>query len=155
MHAHGRGRSRSIAARAGGGGLAILDPGSETPGALIRCAAARKLTEVVELSNVCSGREQHASGPSTTMQQLLDEAIAAVSGKVVRRPTADGPIAEINRQHRTAAAPPPTRPPPVTRACARDHAVCRSEPRRGLKGSLCRRPDRRSNDSDGAFPASS
>jgi len=104
--------------------LVTLAPGNEEAHrCLMRSSASRHdLAEVIEryrLYAANAGRER-GGGPSAAMKRLLDETIAAASRKGISAQSgfSTGWIAEINRQHHTAAAPQPTRPLPIETATA-------------------------------------
>jgi TolB-like protein/DNA-binding SARP family transcriptional activator len=104
--------------------LVAIDPGNEDAHrCLMRSSASRHdLAEVIErYRRYAANVGQEAGGePSAAMKRLLDETIAAASRGGIS--SQSGPsthwIAEINRQHHVAAAPQPTRLPPIETAIA-------------------------------------
>ena len=104
--------------------LVTLDPESEEGHrCLMRCSASRHdLAEVIERYRAYAANVGQVAGgeSSPALKRLLDETMAAASRKGISsqsRPSTRW-IAEINRQHHTAAAPRPTRPLPIETATA-------------------------------------
>ena len=104
--------------------LVALDPGNEDAHrCLMRSSAARHdLAEVIERYRLYAANVGDKAGgePSFAMKRLLDETIAAPSrnGTLSQSGPSTDWIAEINRQHHAAAAPPPMRLPPIETAIA-------------------------------------
>jgi TolB-like protein len=104
--------------------LVALDPGNEDAHrCLMRSAASRHdLAEVIERYRRYAANIGQARGgePSPAMKRLLDETVTAASRKGISAQSGFSTrwIAEINRQHHTAAAPQPTRQLPIETATA-------------------------------------
>jgi TolB-like protein/DNA-binding SARP family transcriptional activator len=104
--------------------LVALDPqNEEAHRCLMRSAALRHdLAGVIERYRiyVASGGRKTGSVPSPGMKRLLDETITAASRKGISPQSGLSThwIAEINRQHRVAAAPQPSRLLPIETATA-------------------------------------
>jgi TolB-like protein/DNA-binding SARP family transcriptional activator/Tfp pilus assembly protein PilF len=104
--------------------LIALDPGNEEAyRCLMRSSGARHdLAELIERYRLYAANvaEERGGEPSPAMKRLLDETIAAASRKGVSAQSGFSTrwIAQINRQHHTAAAPQPTRPLPIETATA-------------------------------------
>jgi TolB-like protein/DNA-binding SARP family transcriptional activator len=104
--------------------LVTLDPGNEDAHrCLMRSSASRyDLAAVIERYRLYAANVGQETGaePSAAMKRLLDETIAAASRKGISSQSGFSTrwIAEINRQHHTAAAPQPTRLIPIETAIA-------------------------------------